>query len=149
MNGYTYGVVFAKGVTISEVNPDNYHMKNNYADNIFATCLSVLPIVDTFVKNIRVVKGFIALKKYKSDNGEDNQRSNEKKYCKGLGLEITWDDYNKKSCRIIASKILMDLPGENFIIIIKDNSVEFLRKTLTTKIIEKVDKEFREIYKRE
>lgn len=129
-----YDLVFAEGITLTSVNPDNNALKNSYIDNLICTSMAVFtsPAIINKVSTPRVVKGFISRKKLY--DGEGKVTSNETKYAKGLALEITWPEFNSVTAVEIA-KYFFDKSPTDFEIHIKNDSIAFYRGVKIRKVL--------------
>jgi len=144
----SYGLVFAKGVTLAEVNSENFHMKNDYADNLIVTCMEILPIIDNNVSSIKIINGFISRKKLFNEvlDSTKSPTPDQKKHCKGLALELTWKSYSRESALTIAHLLLKELHHEVLKIVIKSDSIAVFRKMAKNKIIQVFPDEVRVVF---
>jgi hypothetical protein len=147
-----FGLVFAKGITLNEVNPENFHLKNNYADNLITTCLMVFPFLDTRVSELFVTHGFISRKKLfneiieKDDKHSKVATAEQKKHCKGLALEVSWKGFDRDKATNIAREMFKELPYEKMKFVVTANSLGIYRKVNKRKIIHSFDDEMRIVF---
>lgn len=128
-------LVFARGITIKEVNPESYALKTPYADNIFGTCLSTLPIIDKLVEGIKIVKGFEARAKILSNKQEKRLNKYEYAHSEGNALKITWKNFDTERALFVAKEIFKINTKGNIHLIIYDNELGIYRDLDSRKIL--------------
>ena len=137
-------LVFARGVTIQEVNPESYALKTPYADNLFSTCLSILPLIDKYVTGIKIIEGFVSRAKMLSKK-KDSNKLNKYEYAHTMGnaIVLTWTEYDPDNGLSIAKEILKALPNNNIHIIIYDYGIGIYRDLDSVKILRQIPDEKR------
>ena len=135
-------LVFARGITIQEVNPESYALKTPYADNLFGTCLSVLPIVDKYVESVKIIEGFVSRAKMLSKK-KDNNKLNKYEFAhtEGNAIVFSWNEYDPDNGLSIAKEILKALPQGNIHIIIYDYGIGVYRELDSRKILRQIPDE--------
>lgn len=129
------GLVFAKGIDMYSVNPDNNALKNQYVDNILCTSLAVfskLVSVAKHIEDMKVTKGFISRSKLYSS--VDKPSARDVKHAKGLGLSVTWKGYEPEEALSISKKFFEESTND-FEIIIEDNQISFYRGVQYRKVL--------------
>lgn len=123
MNEYQKWIRFAEGVTLREVNPDDVALKCPYMNNLFVTCMNILPRLNEIVSNIEVVKGFTSEKKLKLKIA--NPSPEELLFTKGLAIELTWPGYNSDKAISICKELFEQLSPQ-FKLVVREGSVLYM-----------------------
>ncbi len=131
-----YECIFAEGVTLEQVNPDNHAMKTPYIDSLMTICLAVLPVVGQMVSGIKMINGFYSRSKlFNEVLGEKDSASKEQlAHTKGLALEFSWEGYDPTNALVVARK-LFDNIEDNMHIIVSDVSVGVYRHMRDKRVI--------------
>jgi len=131
-------ILFAKDVSIQEVVPESNSLCPPYMDNIFATCMSTLPMIDKLVSGIRVLKGFIPRAKMFAMKTDRHLDKYEYAHSEGNAIVVTWDSYDEDSAYDIARQIFFKLKDNNLHIILWEGSMGLYRELDSRKILKKI-----------
>lgn len=136
------GYIFAKGVTLREINPDNNALKNEFMDNLMTTCSMLLISADSVFDKISVVRGFISAGKLYNEilpaAGRSKCNQEEIRHTLGTALEITWEGFDPDKALDFCKEYikLTDIPVK---FIVYNNSLGFYRDVPSQKILRKLD----------
>ena len=105
-------LTLANGITLGDVNPHNFSLKNGYIANLISSCIPVLPILGTYVGRMRVKMGFMS-SKFISDRYPQECHSIEMQlHSKGNAIRVTWDNYDEVSTIDTLIKVMSQLPDD-------------------------------------
>lgn len=120
-------LVFAKGITLSDVNPHNFSMKNGYVSNIICTCVPVLPMISSYIDTLKCITGFMSSGYIAAHYPKEAHSPEMKLHSQGKAIKITWPNFNSMQAIDILIKIISDLPEDivdiTFIVSESDKSV--------------------------
>ena len=142
------GLVFARGVNLYSVNPDNNALKNPYVDNLICTSLAVFTKLGNELPDtdLKVLKGFVSRSKLYSD-ARKKPSPYDVKHAKGLGIKVTWSGYDTALALDIAKKFY-DESSNDFEILIYEDSIAFYRGIKYRKVVRMLeDDKYSVIYK--
>lgn len=142
-------LIFAEHIRLSNVNPNNFALKNEYISNLMATCFSLIPTIVSVVgeDRVRVTRGFLS-RQYMLDNLDVPEKAFDDvfKHSKGLALEITFEPYDPE-ISVALAKAIED--SDNQVKIIIDNKkqrISFYRENKSFEVFEKTNSGLRLIY---
>ena len=95
-------IKFGKTVTFEKLNPHNFHLKNDYINNILFVALSTFPLLESLGYELEVKQAFVS-NAYMDANPELLDERMPGKYSQGLGLKLGIKDYDHYA-------LLEDLP---------------------------------------
>ena len=105
-------LTFANHITMKELNPHNFALKNTYISNLISTALNVIPILNEVigVEHIKITRGFIS-NMYLRDRIKvpDWKMQNMLKHTEGLALEFTWKDFEFSDALLAAKEVKLSL----------------------------------------
>ena len=93
-------IMFADNVTMAELNPHNFALKNDYISNLISTALAVIPYANLIIgkENIQVVRGFLSRSYIQQEMALPKRRVDDiYKHAEGKAIEITWSDFDVES----------------------------------------------------
>lgn len=145
---------FAKGVSLNEINPDDVALKCPYMNNLVCTAMQILPIANTRIADIKILKGFVGLAKLNSEYKDKKIPADELKHTQGLALRFTWRNYNKRD----AIKLFKELYEKEcnqtdgyisgyFKLVISDNDIYFSQEKEGRELGEEFLKEDKYLYR--
>ena len=109
-------LTFANHITMKELNPHNFALKNTYISNLISTALNVIPILNEVigVEHIKITRGFIS-NMYLRDRIKvpDWKMQNMLKHTEGLALEFTWKDFEFSDALLAAKEVKLSLQLKN------------------------------------
>ena len=130
-------VVIFNGVDISTLNPHNFHLKNDYIDNLLSTAFLIFPKLKSIFGNtsVRIEKAFLSASYVR--NNFTTITDNLLAHTKGLAVEFTWEGFDNDSATQVALH-LYDAIKEPVLIIIKtfSNRLYVRRNVKEKKILE-------------
>ena len=94
-----------QNITLESLNPHNFHLKNDYINNLLSTAFIILPIVAEHVTGIEVTKGFLSRSYLRSPSRDIKISHVVYKHSIGLALELTWDNWTYEEALIVAEDI--------------------------------------------
>lgn len=97
------------GVSLENLNPMNFALKNEYFSNLVSCGVMVLPfLTETLDERIIVTRGFLS-RSYILNNIEGTVKLTKDfyKHAEGLALEITWDGFDVESA-ITVSRLALE-----------------------------------------
>lgn len=139
-------LIFAEGITLNQINPHNFSLKNKYMDNLITTSMTVLPVIERSLENkqLKILKGFLS-NSYALDRFETMTRSLIL-HTKGLALEISWDDFNENNAYFVAHnlfdyakknniklRIVIDINNEFIAVYYRTSKLQIVLKTKSKK----------------
>ena len=130
-------LLFADGITYADVNPFNTKLGNDFISNLIPTCIAILPRVEKYSgRNVKLIMGFVSESNLKTKYGMDSINWYWKKFAYGLGLAMSWDDWDILKAIEVSNKLYEAIP-ENIHIYIShaDKSISVLRKMKDRKIV--------------
>lgn len=111
-----YDVKFAENVSIENLNPHNFAMKNDYIDNLFSTAWLIVSKIGREQSGLKIIKGFLTAaymrEHYKTD-GADYLL----KHAEGLALEVTWDMFTTDDATSVGLMLINESLEPLFIIV--------------------------------
>jgi len=137
-------LIIIKGITFDSLNPHNFHLKNDYINNILLVAFSTLPFF-TDKDNVRILNGFLSKSYVRST---DMVMATNNKFTRGKSYSITWDNFNSIEAIDLSLAIFQssELPIE-LIIDIDNNFMEVSHETKESIIKERSNLEERIIRK--
>lgn len=151
MSKPAFEFVIAQGVTLSELNPENNALKNEYADNLITTAMIILLDIWRRFNGIKITKGFVSSgKMYKEilpKTGRVKPTVYEKKHTLGLALEITWPDYDTDRALEYCKDFLKRTDQKVHFVIYNDR-IGFYRRNNTQMLSRDLDGQFAIIMKK-
>jgi len=115
-------ITFVDKITFDSLNPHNFHLKNDYINNLLSTAFLILPVVANEVENIRIKKGFLSKSYIRSLDTEVKPYFY--KHSVGLALELTWKDWDINTALLIADTLYSESEEKYKLIInIKEKSL--------------------------
>lgn len=109
-------LTFANNITMKELNPHNFALKNTYISNLISTALNIIPILNEVIGEdaIKVTRGFIS-NMYLRDrvNVPDWKIQNMMRHTEGLALEFTWRDFEFSDALLAAKEVKLSLQLKN------------------------------------
>ena len=99
-------IKFGKTVTLEDLNPHNFHLKNDYINNLLFAALSVFPYLNNKGIDAKVLRAFISAGYMDENMPEFKNERYSQKYSQGLGLLITWEDYTDLEAISEVSKLV-------------------------------------------
>ncbi|HNX38197.1 MAG TPA: hypothetical protein PL124_03940 [Candidatus Cloacimonadota bacterium] len=103
-------IQFADGITLLNLNPFNYALKNDYINNLMNTGMCILPIVaDTVVGDISIKKCFTSKKQFLNNDYEKEDPRLSDKFSEGLAIRLTWDEYDANMATQLAYRVMSQL----------------------------------------
>jgi len=133
-------ILFARDVSMQDVNKEFYSLKPDYQDNLWGLCLSALPEIDKKVNKIEIINGFYSRSKLFTEILHGEASTEEQiKHTEGNAIEVTWENYNPDKA-LEVSKIIFkkSLPNEHIKIKIYDNSLGIYRQTRESELARSV-----------
>lgn len=91
---------FADNVTMAELNPHNFALKNDYISNLISTALNVIPYANLVIgkEKVLVTKGFLSRSYIQQELQLPKRRVEDfYKHAEGKAIEITWEDFDVES----------------------------------------------------
>lgn len=99
------GLVITRAVEYSDLNPNNYALKNTYVSNLLTTAIATLPIIEKISEGVvSIVRGFESKKCIATESTRPS--SLDYKFGEGLALEIQIDPYNHHLVVVALKKII-------------------------------------------
>lgn len=95
-------VKFGENTTLQNLNPLNFALKNEYADNLLSTALLIIPKVEEYHK-VEVITGFIAKAHLASTFRINEHNRWLRQHTVGLALQFTWDKFDMQDALKIAN----------------------------------------------
>jgi len=121
-------LIFAKNVTIDNLNPHNFALKNEYITNLISTALNTIPYANDLlgVDSVVISNGFASYK-YMNEVSLSNFVRNQKGcnncmiqrellFSKGLAIGLTWKDFDPNIAIQVAKNILLNNDVINIVI---------------------------------
>ena len=138
--------VLCNGISIVELNPENFALRNDYIDNLFATAYLVInKIINPTGIHATVVRGFLSDKFIKSElSDEAVGHSLIWKHGKGLAIEITWEGFTYQNALTIASNFVQS--NDYVACIITDSTLQIYRKTKVQEVRHKAKGSCRKVF---
>lgn len=97
---------FGKTVTFEDLNPHNFHLKNDYINNILFCALNTFPYLNSEGIDAKIVRGFVSNGYMEQNLPLVYKEKYSYKYTQGLGLIITWDSYDSTEAILIIPKLV-------------------------------------------
>lgn len=137
---------FGKSVTLEELNPHNFHMKNDYMNNILFMALNVLPALEELGYTPKVEQCFLS-NKYTASNPELLRERFSERYNKGLGMRVSLDPFDMVGVIVDIPRIVMSINSNvHAYVDMRRKLVEFFFEMPDeSKVIEITDEEERRI----
>lgn len=128
-------MIMIPGVSFSELNHLNAALKNDYISNIYNTGMVVLSRM-RHLSGIKIIKGFISKQAIESKCLKSGELFNWywKKFSFGLGIDVTWDNWDEMSARLVAKSLTSVKENLHVYIDTETKSVTVLRKMKNKKI---------------
>lgn len=129
---------FADNVTMTDLNPHNFALKNDYISNLVSTALMVIPIANAIVgsDSVMVKRGFLS-RSYIQDELLHKPVFNKAdlyKHAEGLGVSITWRDFDSDTAIRVCNEVIFAHPEEKIKMVIEDSTVTFTLDNEKTEI---------------
>ena len=105
---------FADKVTMNEMNPHNFALKNHYISNLISTALYVLPYANACIGQqvVRVTRGFLSRSYILTELQIPKHKTEDIfKHSEGLAVEITWDNFDMDTALDLVSYITNPVTG--------------------------------------
>ena len=99
-------IVFANGVTLWEINPDNNSLKNSYQDNLLSTAFLLFPLVTQVLgaeRRISILRGFVSSSALYNEYG--NVTTELQRHTRGLAIQFTWDGWTEDEAHRLAMEL--------------------------------------------
>ena len=93
-------LMFADNITMSELNPHNFALKNDYISNLVSTALAVIPYANLMLgkDKVFVTNGFLSRSYIQQELNLPKRKVEDMyKHAEGKALEITWEDFDVES----------------------------------------------------
>ena len=120
---------FADNVTMTELNPHNFALKNDYISNLISTALKVVPYANSMFgsHNIKVKRGFLSRSYIQEEllNTTNTNISDLYKHAEGLGITISWINFDSDSAIALCNEVAIANATENIKMVISNQSVTF------------------------
>jgi hypothetical protein len=120
-------ILFARNVTLQDVVPESNSLCPPYMDNIFSTCYASLPLVDTMVGDVKIIKGFIPRAKFFANKSDRHLTKYEYALSEGNGIVFTFGNWDDDTAYEVARAVFNRNRGENIHIVIEENAIAFYR----------------------
>jgi len=142
-------VKFATGITFEHLNPHNFALKNDFVSHLLYTGLSILPVLNKLVNEIKVTKGFISHSYMLCNTPELVKIPHMLQHCKGLGIEVTYDCFDPAGAIFIAQEVLDSVSDPLLAVIDSENETIgfYFGSVKKSEIKEKTLEESRTIFK--
>jgi len=134
-------LLFADGITFTDVNPFNTKLGNDFISNLIPTCIAILPRLEKYTgSKLKLHMGFVSESNLKSKYGIEDINWYWKKFAFGLGLAVSWNDWDILKAIEVSNKLYEAIP-ENIHVYIShtDKTITVLRKMRDRMIIIKDD----------
>jgi hypothetical protein len=128
-------------IAFEDLNPHNFHLKNDYINNLLFTALNILPPLAKYNIKPKILLAFVS-NSYAQDNLEEYHTNPLfYKFTQGLALRITWDNYSQIDAITIIPDILKDVKSNVYAYLNQDESYVDLYFEMkdTTKVFEIID----------
>lgn len=102
-------IKFGKTVTFEDLNPHNFHLKNDYINNILFAALSTFPALNAEGVDAKVLRGFVSSAYMENNMPEMRKHDYSGRYTQGLGLQITWDEYEPIVAISLITKLVQSI----------------------------------------
>ncbi len=133
-------IKFTNEVTLENLNPLNYALKNEYIGNLISTGALILPRVQDHLAFPVVVKKAMVNRNIMLSLGRSKFQVEEDlkdKFMKGLAITISWHDFNAVTAMEAIQGVMSSTDEKLTVIINEDDSyVSFYRGTKTRQILE-------------
>lgn len=107
-------------IGLEELNPYNVALKNDYLDNLLTTAFSVIPNIYPVIGYPIIIKrAFCSYRLMQNDHKPETPHLIEK-YTQGLGIRITWDQWDFHVAKEAANAVYANIPGNMHIVINND-----------------------------
>lgn len=114
-------IKFGKTVTFEDLNPHNFHLKNDYINNILFVALSTFPMLNADGIDAKVLMGFVSNGYMEQNLPSLKDTKYAGKYTQGLGLRITWEDYQPITAIGIVTKLVSSIKSNVIARLDQDN----------------------------
>ncbi|MFA7142569.1 MAG: hypothetical protein WC175_01110 [Candidatus Dojkabacteria bacterium] len=142
-------LIFADYIRLSNINPHNFALKNEYISNLITTCMNIIPVVNSIVGKecTRVTRGFLS-RQYMLDNLDIPERMFDDlmKHSKGLALEMTFEPFDPDVSISVANAVIENDKQVKVIIDNKKRRISFFRESDFFGIYEKTNNGLRLVY---
>lgn len=85
-------------INVRDLNPYNFHLKNDYMENLLSTGFLILPILYEQVSNLKIINGFISSSFMRSKKRTLSQE--DKRFTRGLALSVTFDNFEEMALEV-------------------------------------------------
>ncbi len=123
-----------ENVTFNSLNPHNFHLKNDYINNLLSTAFLILPVIDELIEKVEVRKGFLSRSYVRATI--KNVKPYEYQHTIGLAIEVTWSDWSYDSALIVAEKLFSSIEEGLKIIINPKRNTLFIGRGVKKSSIE-------------
>jgi hypothetical protein len=101
-----------EGISFSDLNPHNFHLKNDYINNILITAFSVLPVIaKEDLLDVRVIEAFVSSSFIKSSTDKYLR-----KHFNGRALRITWRGFKVADAIQVALSLFEEIAHVEIVI---------------------------------
>jgi len=144
---------FADKVTMDDLNPHNFALKNEYISNTISTALNILPIINSIVGSdkVNVTRCFLSRKFIFDEMVIPSDRFNDfLLHSEGLAIEVSLDDFDDDLAIFISKEVILknETPLKALIDLTRNRLSFYYVKDLENSIIESYSKDgLRTIYK--
>ena len=114
---------FADNVTLRELNKNDVALKCPYMNNLFATSMQILPLMNEVVSNLFIVRGFESEKKQKYDKSVVTEV--DKLFSKGLAIELSWPNYKPDVAIEYCKDLIERIGSDDFNIVVTPISIVY------------------------
>ena len=143
-------LIFSEQITLHEINPHNFALKNDYISNLIDTAMLVIPPADALLpdRNLRVVTGFLSRSYILEQVEKDTDLFTDLiQHSEGLAIELTWDNFTPDEAIALARNYMSVKMCVKILINNKKKTISFFLKEEKNKILEKSINGIRLVYK--
>jgi len=128
-------IKFIEGITFESLNPHNFHLKNDYINNLLSTAFMILPSIADEVSTVKILKAFLSRSYLRSLDRDIVPAVY--KHSIGLALEVTWADWDMTKALLVADKLFSEIEeGIKLVINTKNKSLFIGRGFKESSIVE-------------
>ena len=118
---------FADNVTMRELNPHNFALKNDYISNLISTALNVIPYANEVIGSdrVRITRGFLSYSYITQElNIPSRLIKDIIKHSEGMAIELTWKEFDNEEALVLAKTVVTELSLQHIQVKVVINTVK-------------------------
>lgn len=118
---------FADNVTMRELNPHNFALKNDYISNLISTALNVIPYANEVIGSdrVRITRGFLSYSYIMQElNIPSRIIKDIIKHSEGMAIELTWKEFDNEEALVLAKTVVTELSLQHIQVKVVINTVK-------------------------